>query len=359
MTSRITIEVAAIALVLASLGLGGVARADAPAEAPTASPAAPEATVTAPDTGVKKADDAGLGFPVGGSVGLTTSLGRGTVNSGPDHSPYAGLGLSLRPRVRLPGDLGMSLSLRFDIDAVLVDSAYSFGTERQQLWLSDLLLTYAWADFVKVESAGFGVSGSFGLTFPTSLLSQQASKILGLRLGLSAAWEPVGWLSVTYSVSGTRNFNKYDTAILDDDDFGAARLRRVGGAESVASGLTATGAGVTAWALGNDLEVGFTFLDDFSFTIGFGLLTVWSEKSIPKDRFSSPYSVGGTGRADLMTGSLALAWEPLDLLAIELGTVVEQAPKTEDNARFRFPFWDTTNGAMNRQLFYLDVTVTL
>ncbi|TNF38315.1 MAG: hypothetical protein EP329_00900 [Deltaproteobacteria bacterium] len=345
-----TPRTALVATLAASL-LATPALADAPAEAPAAT--------AAPDATVKAKEKPGLGLPVGGSVGLTTSLGRGTFNGGADRQAYLGASLSLRPRVTLPGDLGMSLALRLDVDAELVDSAYSFSTERQQVFLSDLLLTYTWADFVKVEPAGLGLSGSFGLTFPTSLLSQHASKILGFRLGLTAEWAPLGWLSVTYSASGTRNINRYDTAVLDDDDFGAARLRRPGGSESVTSGLTATGAGVTAWALGNDLEVGFTFLDDFSFTIGFGLLTVWSEKRIPKDQWSSPYAVGGTGRADLMTGSLALGWEPLDVLAVELGTVVEQAPKTEDNERFRFPFWDTTNGALNRQLFYLDVTLTL
>ena len=343
----LTICAVAVALLTSPVAAGAE---PSPGAAPDAAPESPAAIAT-------KAEAKRL--PVGGSVGLTTSLGRATLNGGPDHQPYLGMSLSMRPRVDLVRDLGMSLAMRLDVDFELVDNAYSESTERQQVFLSDLLLTYAWKDFVKLESAGLGVSGTFGFAFPTSLLSQHASKVLGLRLGVSAAWEPVAWLSVTYSISGTRNFNRFDSAVLDDADFRTSPLRRVGGPESVASGLTATGAGVTAWALGNDLEVGFTFLDDFSFTIGFGLLTAWSDKSIPKDDRSSPYAVGGTGRADVMTGSLAFGWEPLDVLAVELGTTVEQAPKTEDNARFRFPWWDTTSGALNRQVFYLDVTLTL
>ena len=35
--------------------------------------------------------------------------------------------------------------------------------------------------------------------------------------------------------------------------------------------------------------------------------------------------------------------------------LVEQAPLTPDNGSARFPFWDTSNGADNRQVFYTDL----
>jgi hypothetical protein len=50
-----------------------------------------------------------------------------------------------------------------------------------------------------------------------------------------------------------------------------------------------------------------------------------------------------------MAGSLEVGVEVIDELSVAIGTLVQQAPKTADNRKFRFPFWDTTNGADNRQ----------
>ena len=66
----------------------------------------------------------------------------------------------------------------------------------------------------------------------------------------------------------------------------------------------------------------------------------------------------GRGRTDVMAGSLEVGVEVIDELSVAIGTLVQQAPKTADNRKFRFPFWDTTNGADNRQIFYLDITGT-
>ena len=99
-----------------------------------------------------------------------------------------------------------------------------------------------------------------------------------------------------------------------------------------------------------------TVADVVSFVIDFEMLHLFSYQAIPLDQYSSPYAQEGRGQTDLMYGTLEVSWEVMEHLSLALGTVVEQTPLTADNTGPRFPWWDTTNGSANRQVFYLDVT---
>lgn len=298
-------------------------------------------------------------FPIGGSASLTTSLGRGTFNTGVEHQPLLSFEMELRPVWRVDQDLGITIALKLGMWFDAVENAYSESTERQQVFLSDLILSASWSSFAEIESAGLSWDGVFALVMPTSLLSQHVSKVLGLRLGVTTNWEALDWLTVSYDLTGTRNFNLYDSAVLDDGDFSVAPRRRPGGAEAVSDSLTATGEGVTAWALSQSLTLELTIVSGLTALIDFTLGHSWRAKSIPLDEYSSPYAVGGVGRSDWMAGTIELSYELHELVSLTLGTVTEQAPKHADNEGFRFPFWDTTNGALNRQVFYLTAAVSL
>ena len=97
----------------------------------------------------------------------------------------------------------------------------------------------------------------------------------------------------------------------------------------------------------------------FGVTLDWTLVHSWTYQRFPADALSSPYAQESRGLSDSMVGSLEFSVEVLDQLSVGVGTLVEQTPKTLDNERFRFPFWDTTNGAANRQVFYVDVIGTL
>ncbi len=43
---------------------------------------------------------------------------------------------------------------------------------------------------------------------------------------------------------------------------------------------------------------------------------------------------------------------------MSLGWLVDQTPKNTSDGSFRFPWWDTTNGADNVQSFYLDLVAS-
>lgn len=296
--------------------------------------------------------------PFGGGVWLTTSLGRGTFNSGPDHQPLVNLDLSLRPRYTFDFERDIALRLRFDVSADLVENAHGGGTERQQVLASDLLLSGTWGELAEVEAVDLTLSAAFGVVFPTSLASDHAGKLLGLQAAVTATFEPSPWLELAYTLTATKNFNRYDVATLDAGDFAVTPSARPGGAEALGGALTATGAGVTEWGLTHTLWADFAPVEGLSIWLGWSLTQAWTNKAIPKDDRSSAHAVGGRGQSDVMTGGLEVGYAVHELLSVALGTSVSQTPKTLDNTSFRFPFWDTTNGSLNRQVFYLATRFT-
>ncbi len=87
-----------------------------------AAPTVRAGEATADASAKKKVDK----FPVGGSLMFTTSLGRGSFNSGPDHQPLVNLDLSLRPTYRVePGLAGQShafaVARRLGLPAVVLE----------------------------------------------------------------------------------------------------------------------------------------------------------------------------------------------------------------------------------------------
>ena len=166
---------------------------------------------------------------------------------------------------------------------------------------------------------------------------------------------PLDWMSLTYGFSATKNFNEYTNSVGDVDEFDFPLPSRAGGSEGVSEGLVATGKQITEWSLMHQVGLGFSFLEDFSVDVVWYYYQNFTYQSFELDELSSVNAVGGRGYSDLMVGVIEVGYSVTDYLSLSLGTLVEQTPKTADNQNFRFPFWDTTNGADNRQTFYLDV----
>ncbi len=330
--------------------------ADAPAAAvqptvtETASPAAPE-VAEAPPTSEAKEEP----FFIGGTVIYENSLGRGTfLSAGPNQRPWWNMWFRLEPFYRVHGVDGLRLALRFDFSVNVVENADSSNTRPNQLQPGDLKLIASWADIATWEPIGFGLSASVALSFPTSWASRLTTKVLGMSGGFTTAIAPLDWLEIHYRFGVTKNFNQYTHAVVDTDDFASPPVSRAGGAEALAESLLATGSAATSHLIDNELGATFTLFDVVSFGITWEMLHAFSYGNYPLDKWSSPYATAGRGQTDIMIGTLEVGWEVFDYFSLALGTVVEQAPKSADNQDFRFPWWDTTNGASNRQLFYLD-----
>ena len=301
------------------------------------------------------ADDSPLkGF--GGGVTYSNTIGKGTFTLGEyNDRPSWTMALSMNASYKLPTTTKLSLKLGAGLNKTIIENADSTNTRKNQTYLNDVTLTMSWSDIVNLKDGMFRVSGYGRLYFPTSLYSQLSEKYLGIKAYLGSSYKPVAWFKRSYGFGATKNFNKYDSVVLDTDDFDFPLPSREGGADAIADGLVATGAGITEWTLSNSLTGYFYFLEDFTFVMSFGYSQFFKYKDIPIDEFSSKYAVGGRGYTDSMVGTLELNYDINNYLSLAFGTSTAQLPKTADNKSFRFPWWDTTNGAGNYQTFYFDV----
>jgi len=294
----------------------------------------------------------------GGLVLLETAVGRGTfVADEYNARPSVDMLLSVRPKFVISKKHNLKMTARVDMNQTLVDNADSAASKPNQFLLYDVRLRFDWSKFAEVKAANLSWSTWGELFFPTSKLSQMQTKILGARLGVMTKYKPLKWLSLSYSLYATKNFNRYTTYVLDPSDFSSPLPARAGGAEAVESGV-AIGRSPSEWIVYNAVGATFTFLKDFNASISWTMLNAFSYFDYPKDDLSSPNAIGGRGRSDLMYGTIEFGYTVTKNISLALGTTVEQSPKTDDNESFRFPFWDTTNGAGNRQSFYLDVVGT-
>jgi hypothetical protein len=332
-----------------------LAAPSAAAVEPTLQPAA-AATVAAdaPD-----GEDDALPRRLGGTIVLETSVGRGSfIRDAAVRRPLATLYVSARPEVRLLAKRQLALGLGFDFDTNLVENADSESTRPRQVRAGDLEVFARYDDLARHRPAHLRLSAAVAIKTPTSLLSRYQTKLFGLGLSTVTSWEPLDWLGVSWSLGLTKNFNRYRTAVLRDGAFDIAPPSRAGGAEVVAEGRTATSDGVASFSVSNAVSVDFSFLERFSASVGWELAHAFSYNRYAKDELAAEAAQSGRGRTDVMAGSLEVGVEVIDELSVAIGTLVQQAPKTADNRKFRFPFWDTTNGADNRQIFYLDITGT-
>ena len=300
------------------------------------------------------ADDPDKGSPFSASVLGEVSIGAGTFTPGPAARPYVNLLTKVRGSYRFD-DIGLELGLSFAVNVNAVENADSGNTVPHQVKPGDLRLTVDMDDLLTWETIGLEVLPSVALTLPTSLESIHVGKLFGITAGVSVAIEPLAWLYADVRTSFTKNVNLTTHAVLDADNFDLAPLSRAGGAEAIAEGRVATAGGLTSWYAVWGAGVTFTPVDNFTILIDFEMLHLFSYDAIPLDAYSSPYAHEGRGQSDLMYGTIEFAYEVIDGLGLALGTVVEQEPLSADNKSPRFPWWDTTNGSANRQVFYLDV----
>ena len=292
----------------------------------------------------------------GGTVLLSTSVGKGSFIADEYNArPRMSMGLSVRPKFVISKKHKLRLQARVDVNQTLLDNADSTASTDNQFLLYDTRLAVYWTKFAEVESANLSWSTWGELFFPTSKLSQLQTKYLGVRTGLSTKYKPLKWLTLGHTFHVTKNFNKYNNYVLDQSNFSTPLPARAGGAEAVETGLIAIGTSPSEWSLVNGVSAQFTFLKDFNAAIGWTMMNAFSYFDYPKDDLSSPNAIGGRGRSDVMYGNIEFGYKVTKNISLALGTTVSQSPKTSDNESFRFPFWDTTNGASNRQSFYLDV----
>lgn len=327
----------------------------------------PAATVTE-----AKASDSWLGN-LGIRIIYENAVGMGTfTTTGDSAQPSWNMSYSILPSYVVDKKLKMKVGARFDFDHNVVENYASGNTVPNELQFYDIRLFFQQGSIVSLKTDAFGPlnketgerSAVFDLGYtlqmflPTSKASQISNKVMGLGLSVAGTFIPTDFMTLSYGFGVTKNFNQYTQQALDTSNFSAPLPSRAGGVEQLADGLVALGGSNLEWSVSHDLSLGFAWpvgLGDMGLTIGWTYFQSFTYANNTKDEFASVNAQAGRGYTDLMRGVFELSWDPIPQFGVALGWLVDQTPKTADNEDFRFPWWDTTNGADNRQTFYLDL----
>ena len=299
--------------------------------------------------------------PLGGFGGLVifeNSLGRGTFSGVANNAaaqPLWTMSFSMWPNYVLSRKRGLlRLQVRVGMDINLVENFNSLNTVSSDARLRDLQLVVQWLNFAQYKPANLSWSAFFRVGLPTSRLSQLETRVMQARVDLNTVWMPLNWLRINYFFSMYRNFHRYQNRVVDTSDFDFPPTVRSGGPEALGSALLATGVENAQWQLLHG--VGFTFFKSgFYAAFNWFLLQTYGYTHFSNDAQSSRYGSDGRNRLDLMVGAIELGYSVNRYFTIALGSSTLQSPLTSNNESIRFPFWDTTNGASNRQTFYLDL----
>lgn len=360
-----------------AVGAAEVAPAPAPAVETAPVAGAPETEGAAPGAEAAQAPSAS---PVAGGAGtppaeeedakpwrvsatLNQSLGIGTfVDSRYGYYGYA---------MTLGGSYDLSelfrLSARVDFDQELTQSLGSRDAGYvNEFYFRETRLSASTRNLWKDEEyTGIGFNAVASLRLPTDLAGQMADRIFGLVIGgtFKRTFENLGpgSLDVSWSPSYRENFGPRAGSFDQEDVIGTAHsLKRVFGAE------LATGPANTARQISNSLTLSYTFLEDFTATVDFAVanyflwdVTTGGNGQLPDGRvyMSSTNAIGGGGRADLMVGTIELAYQINKNFSTAVGLLNQTDPFVrgdDGQPRLRNPFIDVSTSVENRSVFYVD-----
>lgn len=296
----------------------------------------------------------------GGTVLLENAVGRGALTTLPeDRRPLWTLLVSVAPSYTLDEARAFTVGLAFDASVNLVENADSSNTRPHQFQPGDLQVTANLGELASLLDGGFTLGLDAYLAAPTSLYSRYTGKVLSAHGGTSASWSPLDSLTLGASTGLTKHFYTSSNATLDVANFDAPPLGRASGAETLADGRLAVSGNLTSFAVDYGTSIAWLPLESLEVACRLDFVSAWTSTAFPDDGFTSPNADAGRGQSDFMYGTLEVSWAAHDHLSLALGTVTEQEPKSADNERLRFPFWDLTNGAANRQVVYIDLIGTL
>jgi hypothetical protein len=193
---------------------------------------------------------------------------------------------------------------------------------------------------------GIRVGAGGAVVIPVTEISrtQRLFTTLSGNIGLSRGFGPV---NLSYSLSVSKSFNRYTNTVLDARELDI--FARIGGPEQVAQALVADTSGIlTEWTVSNAMSLGYrTPVQGLSTNLVFSLVDAFSyrEDSIMEaDAFTSEFARVGRGRSQFMSGAISVSYSFLGHYAVTTALATSQLPKTFDNRRVRFPFWDTQSG---------------
>ncbi|MBN2694491.1 hypothetical protein JXR93_07500 [bacterium] len=289
----------------------------------------------------------------GVSLVLDSVLGQGTFVSDEyaKNSLFA-QSLSFAPSYKWE-NISFSASLGLSMEYTKSDTA----TENNQIFLSDLILGVS-SPLLDLKDYDASLAGSVKVSLPTSLASQRQSLYFSASAGVSAS-KNFGPVSLSYTLSGKKNFHQYQTPVLYDEDLkDFDTYYRKDGNELLDAHVVSTGENLVSFGFTNGLNVGYSITDKLTASIGFSYSVAFVYQVYEEDEYTSQYAKSGRSYRDLIVGTVDLSYQINTMFALSTGILTEQYPKTADTEGYRFPWYNFSTPADNYSMFYLDISIT-
>lgn len=333
-----------------------------------------QATASAFGSVFGKADKTGESKPWRVFVDLTQSIGQGTFVTD-DFARTASYGYLATIGASYKLTDMLSAGARISWAQNLTVTNRDTGTLPRELLFRDISLSASAPRVYHEAFTGIDVGAGISATLPTSKASRWTGRLFGLgaRGSLSRTFEKVGPgdLSFGYALGVTKNFGPSNPSIdaaHSQSSVDACRSSNLADRGSCLSNVTTVNFSIT-----NDLNVAYTFLEDFTFTVDF---LIWNsvshylgDSAVPTDLTAarnvqvgrSQFASDRTAQSDLTVATIELAYSITNHISAAVGLYTAQNPFIQDgsNSRgLRFPFWDFRSTADNLSTIYLDLAFT-
>ena len=283
----------------------------------------------------------------------------------------ANLGSMVRPNVQTTDSVMMNfgLGLSYSITDLMSVSASGnlskfvtpHGSTRQyEARFGDVYLGFNHGNLYTIPLAEINISGGISAALPTSDFSRFMSQYTSVGANLAFS-RTVGRFTFSYAFSTSKNFNRYTSVVFNPERFEADALVRGNGAENISDTRVAIATGILPeWNVSNSLRMAVRLPANFGAALGFTVsdsFTYADDSLSADDGLQSEFAVLGRGHSQTAVGSISASYRFLDRFSTNLSFSTAAPPKTNDNSRFRFPFWDTQSGNLQYTAVSLSLNV--
>jgi len=323
-------------------------------------PAAAQESETAPpaiteeERALQEAKEGKVRSPLGASLSVSQSIGGGTFVADPyvRRASYD-VSLSMSPYWRITPLMRLSAGL--SVSQAIIENYSSNTTLRNRTLLSDLSLSLAHMQLFKIPGIGIGVSGSAGVSLPTSIQSQYRGLYFSSKAGLGMS-RAVGPVYLAYRFSIFKNFNRYTSPIIDKAKVGEHVVyAHYAGNEQLTTDLVSVGGNNTNFGIVNSLLASWNIGAGVSLAVMWAMNNAWAYNSRPLDEYASEYAEDGVGQRDAQTGVVDISYQFSPNMSVSLGSATMVAPKTANNKDVIFPFLNFSNNYRNSTSVYMSL----
>lgn len=296
-------------------------------------------------------EDSGLPVTLSASLSLQSTLGhlfRDSFEARSGMSSSLGLSASYAFTDRINGSLSGGYLQYL--------SRYGGSVRRYEGRFQDITLGASHGSLWR--GGGFNLGAGLSGVLPVS----SASRFSGLHTTLGGALtlsRSFGDLSLSLQQRGSKNFHRYTSIVADLDRYPIDALARADSIERITETQVALQTGLlTSHSLATALTASYRIVSGFSISASYALSNSWTYDNgtiTEEDLFTSPNARVGRGFRQGQMGTLAARYSFLTHYSAGLSFSTAAPPKTADNERLRFPFWDFESG----NLQYTTVALSL